>query len=858
MGCKICKAKLNMICALICAGCLAFGVMAGLSGVVAARANSDFSLIYKLDFSDQANIGKNSADTAFSDAVVQPDTTLTVGSGPKGKPSLVFPGGTTFKNYLQLPTEVMEGRDAVTLAGWFKVDSDAESYLGEIGIHSPENGKAFRTDPYGEHFGNAYLIVVGDTADSGENVDRLGNTKVKPVYDGWYHMAYVYDGVRHVFEVYQNGAPVLSQKLNEAYSPDQFHSATSHFYLGQSAYEDNHKDYKGSMSDFRVYAGALDAAAIQSEYGLDIFDFNTASYTFDAQDSLFTDSVRGYNLAAFRSAPTFAEVDGRTAMHVQNGASVKAFDKPDNQNVKFFDGHANLTMSMDVKVNSRDQWKRIWDMYVEESNRLTCMSHCPRVPGACLDVVYHTGADQNLLGDNSFVLPDTWVNLTFVFSGRTVKTYADGQLKVTAKISDDRADFTSFIAALSNGADSNFVIGSNSYEDHNGINAYFDNVKIFAAAAGDEDVAAIIDGYYSYTVSFNANGGSGEMASQRIKKGAAENLSANTFTYDGYDFNGWNTSADGSGTPYAAGASVTLAADLVLYAQWVSNSHTVTFDANGGRGTMETQRIVFGREEALRKAEYYKTGYDFGGWNTSADGKGSAYADEAAVTLDGDVTLYAIWTAKNYTVTFNANGGVGEMPTQSLTFDTAANLTGNAFIKKGYAFAGWAYEPTSVKVFGDGESVTGILEGDDVTLYAVWILSNFTVTLDANGGSGNMTAIEAPAYTTVALTENAFTKEGCAFAGWALTADGEAVYADKDAVALDDDITLYAVWKENSVPVDPDDGEGGGNGNVSGEKQSLTKGQIAGIVVGSVAGGGVVIAGGVFLSLYWIKKRKVK
>ena len=77
----------------------------------------------------------------------------------------------------------------------------------------------------------------------------------------------------------------------------------------------------------------------------------------------------------------------------------------------------------------------------------------------------------------------------------------------------------------------------------------------------------------TYTVVYNANGGSGSMSDQSFTYDGQQNLSANTFTYPGKLFNGWNTAADGSGTSYSDGQSVpnltaTNGARVTLYAQW--------------------------------------------------------------------------------------------------------------------------------------------------------------------------------------------------------------------------------------------------------------------------------------------------
>ena len=64
-------------------------------------------------------------------------------------------------------------------------------------------------------------------------------------------------------------------------------------------------------------------------------------------------------------------------------------------------------------------------------------------------------------------------------------------------------------------------------------------------------------------------------------------LTTNTFTRTGYSFSGWNTDSSGTGTAYANNAVYSFAADITLYAQWTAlPNHTVTFNANGGTGTM--------------------------------------------------------------------------------------------------------------------------------------------------------------------------------------------------------------------------------------------------------------------------------
>ena len=124
-------------------------------------------------------------------------------------------------------------------------------------------------------------------------------------------------------------------------------------------------------------------------------------------------------------------------------------------------------------------------------------------------------------------------------------------------------------------------------------------------------------------------------------------LTLNTFTRAGYSFSGWNTAANGTGTAYADGATYSFAADITLYAQWTAlPNHTVTFNSNGGTGTMSNQ--VANVPTALTLNTFTRAGYSFSGWNTAANGSGTAYANGATYSFTADVTLYAQWTINIY------------------------------------------------------------------------------------------------------------------------------------------------------------------------------------------------------------------
>ena len=146
--------------------------------------------------------------------------------------------------------------------------------------------------------------------------------------------------------------------------------------------------------------------------------------------------------------------------------------------------------------------------------------------------------------------------------------------------------------------------------------------------------------------------------------------------------------ADGSGTSYTDGAEFTFNTDTTLHAQWKEKkatpstpetpenptqpeqpqnpetpstpktTYTVTFDANGGSGTIANISVEEGSEITLPKNTFTKSSYIFAGWATSADGDVS-YSDKAKITVTGNITLYAKWTV----VAENAVNAINSLPT---------------------------------------------------------------------------------------------------------------------------------------------------------------------------------------------------
>ncbi|CAN2169509.1 Listeria/Bacterioides repeat [Candidatus Nanopelagicaceae bacterium] len=195
-------------------------------------------------------------------------------------------------------------------------------------------------------------------------------------------------------------------------------------------------------------------------------------------------------------------------------------------------------------------------------------------------------------------------------------------------------------------------------------------------------------------------------------------LRANTSSLarTGYTFTGWNTQPNGLGTSYVESATaVTFAADTVLFAQWVGNTYTVTYDANTGTVSAPSATFNYGGSTTLLTPT--KTGYTFLGWYDTttagtkiADG-GTSYS--AALSR----TLYAHWLINSYSYNYDGNGGTVDTSTVTYTYgDPAIALRTPS--RTSYQFNGW-YSANSggIRLGGAGESVTPT---SNQSLFAQW------------------------------------------------------------------------------------------------------------------------------------------
>ena len=341
----------------------------------------------------------------------------------------------------------------------------------------------------------------------------------------------------------------------------------------------------------------------------------------------------------------------------------------------------------------------------------------------------------------------------------------------------------------------------------------------------------------TYTVSYNANGGSGSTASSSHTYDASKALTSNGFTKNGYTFAGWATSASGS-VVYSNGQSVknltaTKGATVTLYAKWTANKIKLTLNGNGG--TLGTNAVwyyygtskFYSNEACTSQITKItlptRTGYTysmFTGDGTSGGNKDERYihpdgsfASDLATDIYKNATLTAQWTANKIKLTLNGNGGTLGTSAVWYYYGTSKFYSNEACTSQitkitlptrtGYTYSMFTGDGTSGGNKGerytnaDG-SFTGDLATDiykNATLTAQWTAKTYTVSYNANGGSvspSSTTVTYNSTYGTLATP----TRTDYRFDGWYTAASGGTKITSSTKVTITANQTIYAHWTQ--------------------------------------------------------------
>ncbi len=251
----------------------------------------------------------------------------------------------------------------------------------------------------------------------------------------------------------------------------------------------------------------------------------------------------------------------------------------------------------------------------------------------------------------------------------------------------------------------------------------------------------------TFSVKFDANGAEGTMADASVVYDSGATVPECGFVKTGYSFVGWSLDKEGTEiiTEVQYDNLCTEEGDTVtVYAIWSENSYTLNLDKNGGTGTnISATRYKYEDTVILPMNVFSKTGYVLAGWSLEKNGT-VVYGNGAAVQhinadKNGSVTLWAVWTPIEYTVRFDANTGDGSMADITMIYDAYTPLPDVAFTKEGYHFLGWATSASGGVSYSDKQSVKNLAsaEGAVVTLYAVWEINSYNVSLTYFNNKGD-------------------------------------------------------------------------------------------------------------------------
>ena len=294
-------------------------------------------------------------------------------------------------------------------------------------------------------------------------------------------------------------------------------------------------------------------------------------------------------------------------------------------------------------------------------------------------------------------------------------------------------------------------------------------------------------------------------------KNTAFTINATAPTLTGYKFDGWLI--QGTSNKYGAGATIPAAqvtGNLTLLAQWIQQV-SITFNGNGTgvSGLPPTVTVDYNAATSIPTATPTRTNYTFSGWNTAANGTGTAYsAGQAIAHLTANLPLYAQWTAYPV-VTYNANGG-SNAPASDTVAPGVYNIKNGTPSRSGYAFGGWttAANNTTGGVFSYNATITGSQRSMNVTsnttLYALW---NPIITYSAGtapaGAKDSITNMPSTLTYTVnyngthtVLTTPTPTVTGYTFGGWAKSDAPTTRVTSLTNVTTA--ATLIPIWTENS------------------------------------------------------------
>ena len=268
----------------------------------------------------------------------------------------------------------------------------------------------------------------------------------------------------------------------------------------------------------------------------------------------------------------------------------------------------------------------------------------------------------------------------------------------------------------------------------------------YTAAEGGELVTADTvvtepaDGSFTYyahwtkgwTVTFDPNGGSVTPKTVLVKKGGTLGSDIPAPTRSGYDFDGWYNGED------KLEADTVINADATYTAKWTPKTYTLSFNANGGEGTMEPQTFTYGVAQKISKNLFTREGYRFVGWATWSSATEARYADEEEYSIGSyNQTFFAIWQEVRYDLTLKVTPENATVVLKDANGNEQTGTNGVYNLRAGtysYTVSAYGYETATGEIVLE-DTVEKSIELVKIPTYAV----TFSVTKPEGTGETQIT-----------------------------------------------------------------------------------------------------------------------
>lgn len=298
-----------------------------------------------------------------------------------------------------------------------------------------------------------------------------------------------------------------------------------------------------------------------------------------------------------------------------------------------------------------------------------------------------------------------------------------------------------------------------------------------------------------YKITYELNGGSNSKKNKTSYYVTTSRFKLNSPTKKGYKFLGWYTSNKYKTKVTYVNKGTT--GNKTYYAKWTPIKYTIQYYGNGNTSgsTKKQTSLKYNKTYTLNSNGFKKKDYVFDSWNTKKDGSGKKYTNKQSIknltsTNGKTIKLYARWKRREYTITYELNGGVN--PSNAYKkYTKVSTLTLKTPTREGYTFKGW-YTSSSFKT-----KVTKIKKGTtgNKKFYAKWGINGYSINYELNGGNLSNPTTNYTTEDNVKLLVP--TREGYAFKGWYTDSafNNQITEITKGTTG---NLTLYAKW-ENLV-----------------------------------------------------------